>query len=195
MKKYNEKEIIELLSNNEEYEETEKKGCAKMELMRNNKTITIVDDIEMLDYLEKLGNACIDTIEKQYPHIKLKNYFTFKLAELDNNIAGSYYRIKTDLGKYLNRYVLIDFCYLMLNDEDTIKETIYHELGHIIHEKYFNEIDFKLSRNGDTLYSRRNHMEDFAEGVMQLFCHSSDLYYCKERREQMDLILKGEYRL
>lgn len=82
-----------------------------------------------------------------------------------------------------------------VNDEDTIKETIYHELGHIIHEKYFNEIDFKLSRNGDTLYSRRNHMEDFAEGVMQLFCHNSDLYYCKERREQMDLILKGEYRL
>ena len=81
----------------------------KMELMRNNKTITIVDDIEMLDYLEKLGNVCIDTIEKQYPYIKLKNYFTFKLAELDNNITGSYYRIKTDLGKYLNRYVLIDW--------------------------------------------------------------------------------------
>ncbi len=29
MKKYNEKEIIELLSNNEEYEETEKKDVLK----------------------------------------------------------------------------------------------------------------------------------------------------------------------
>lgn len=66
-----------------------------------------------------------------------------------------------------------------------IKEVLYHEIGHYIHDIYFGDLEMKLSTKGKSSYARKNHKEDFAEAFMDLMVNTMKKENYRERDIQI----------
>lgn len=70
-----------------------------------------------------------------------------------------------------------------------IKKVLYHEIGHYIHDIYFNDSEMNLSTKGKSSYARKNHKEDFAEAFMDLMVNTIEKENYRERDNQIFNVL------
>ena len=75
----------------------------------------------------------------------------------------------------------------ILNEESSSDKlrTLIHELGHFIHDMYFNFKQFRFSTEGKSYYANKNYIENFAECFVDLVYYRKD----NERTRRMMKIL------
>lgn len=127
-------------------------------------------------------------------NIKNEDILIDKALELVSNfinvraIADIYFKEElpfTGSRKAVGRYAFGDI-YVTTKPTHTHKlEILVHEIGHFIHEEYFDEKQFRFSTKGKTKYARKNHRENFAECFTDLIHRRID----NERTRKMIKIL------
>lgn len=153
-------------------------------MISNNRTSvdcsydSFINEFCTLDkYYENIVNTIIFNIFN-YLGIDLSTHdLKFLLESTQGNWDGIYRdRFKGKNGKVLKglnisiRMALVRESYNIRNKYliDRIYNVLYHEIGHFIHETYFNNKDMNLPTIGRSVYARTNKYEDFAEAFMDL---------------------------
>lgn len=130
------------------------------------------------DYSKSSFNYEFPTVESTLELVKKEAYYEIYQAtgiELDMNklnirVQDTY--VRNAAATYSLNTVTFNpehFNELMLEkDYRSLIEILVHELGHYIHELYFNNKNVKLPADYRSKYARKNCMEDFAEAFMDL---------------------------
>lgn len=66
-----------------------------------------------------------------------------------------------------------------------VKNVLYHEIGHYLHDIYFDCREISLSTKGKSSYAKKNHLEDFAEAFMDFSLNQIDSRNFTERDLQI----------
>jgi Zn-dependent peptidase ImmA (M78 family) len=124
--------------------------------------------------IEESIQKILDKINIDIPKIKVMNK-----KEVYNKYG---YKKVVGLFDHDTKEIILTEEYL--RDDYCSQLTIFHEIGHYIHNIYFNNRKFRFSRENSTSYSHKDYMENFAEGFKQWMC-GFDI----KRVKQMDKIL------
>lgn len=180
---------------------TFKKDDIKFNVNKNHisKLVILEDSVEkeftVKSFEKKYGNLN-DFMYKELNNFNIKNedILIDKALELVSNfinvraIADIYFKEElpfTGSRKAVGRYAFGDI-YVTTKPTHTHKlEILVHEIGHFIHEEYFDEKQFRFSTKGKTKYARKNHRENFAECFTDLIYRRID----NERTRKMIKIL------
>lgn len=130
------------------------------------------------DYSKDSFNYEFPTEETTLELIKKEAYYEIFQAtgiEIDYNdliikIDNTYYR--NSYAEYTNRVIVFDPKHFSqatkLKDYRHLIEILVHELGHYIHDKFFNNKQFRLPTKDRSKYSTENYFENFAEAFLDL---------------------------
>ena len=86
--------------------------------------------------------------------------------------------------------VMVDKTYLEegmagIQSDERIIQTIIHEVGHYVHQEFFNDEQFRFPTKGKSKYAYTNYLENFAEAFMDLMLGANK----PERNNRMAQIL------
>ena len=130
------------------------------------------------DYSKDSFNYEFPTEETTLELIKKEAYyeiFQTTVIEIDYNelvikIDNTYYR--NSYAEYTNKNIIFDPKHFSkateFKDYRHLIEILVHELGHYIHDVYFNNKQFRLPTKDRSKYSTTNHRENFAEAFLDL---------------------------
>lgn len=116
-----------------------------------NLNLGINIDLDNVKFLIESTKSTWDGIYREY-------YFNKELKSVHKkNITMRMSLIRDSYNNPINKYHYA-----------RIKKVLYHEIGHYIHDVYFNYTKMDLSTVGKSYYARTNQQEDFAEAFMDL---------------------------
>jgi hypothetical protein len=118
---------------------------------------------ECTDYIEREGNVYTEVIE----HADEKINIALKRI----NTAAPYLIIKVSFAYVNLSWTRASGLYcggkIHLDIRRYTVDTVIHEIGHYIHDVYFNDKQFRFSTTCKTNYAYKNYLENFAECFKQ----------------------------
>lgn len=133
-------------------------------------------------YFERLIEEAMDIIKLNNGLNISKEDLNFRISDLSVFRAWGIFCGKNGIS--LDRKYLEDGMAGIHTDERII-QTIIHEVGHYVHQEFFNDEQFRFPTAKKSRYAYTNYLENFAEAFMDLMTGANK----PERNERMTRIL------